>query len=108
MCSMKETGPGLYGRSSPYIELTALRADTYQEFLKKAAHVCNLPTESAEKELTLFKPGSGCTIPNTSLTIRGEERQWMLGNYLAIVKKKPSQVKLGVGYRTPAGDHQKV
>ena len=108
---MKETGPGLFGRTSPFIEVTACRADTYQEFLEKAAHVGNLSTEAGEKELTLFKPGRGCIIPNAPLTIREEQREWTLGNYLAIVKKKPSEVKLGVGYTTPSSasfHHQKV
>ena len=111
VCSMRETGPGLFGRSSQFIEVSACRADTYKELLDKAAQVCNLHTETNEKELMLFKPGSGCIIPNASLTIRDEQREWTLGNYLAIVKKKPSQVKLGVGYGTPVGasfHHQKV
>ena len=91
--------------------MTACWADTYQEFLEKAARVCNLPTKTREKELTLFKPGSGYTIPTASLTIRDKQREWALGNYFAIVKEKPSKVRLGVGYRIPVGasfHHQKA
>ena len=40
----------------------------------------------------------GAVIQNEDITIHGEQRDWTLGNYLALLKKSPSAVKIGVGY----------
>ena len=36
-----------------------------------------------------------------SVTVKGKLKPWTLGNYLLLMKKSPSNVKLGVGYFTP-------
>ena len=47
-------------------------------------------------DTTLFKM-NGARILNEDIEVSGKIRHWTVGNYLQLLKKAPSNVKLGVG-----------
>ena len=96
MCKMHESKYGVYSRGkSSYVEVEAFRNDTYEVFVSKAARKCKLRHEK-HKLLSLFKL-NGARILNEDLNVNGKIKSWTLGNYLTLLKKSPSNVKLGVG-----------
>ena len=96
---MKESRPGVFVRSkSPFIEIEACKGDKYVTFAKRASIKCRLNHQEG-KELALFKL-NGARILDEDVTIKGRLKPWTLGNYLLLMKKSPSSVKLGVGYFT--------
>lgn len=48
-------------------------------------------------DLSLFKI-NGTRVVNKSVTVKGNKKPWTIGNYLLLMKKSPSAVKIGVGY----------
>ena len=99
VCEMIETRSGFRQKSkSTVLEMNqAKRSDDYATFAVKAASALSLeiPPKSV---LRIFKVSGGAVIQNEDITIHGEQRNWTLGNYLALLKKSPSAVKIGVGY----------
>lgn len=96
---MKESRPGVFVRSkSPYVEIDACKSNKYVTFAKRASIKCRLNRQEG-KELALFKL-NGARILDEDVTIKGRLKHWTLGNYLLLMKKSPSSVKLGVGYFT--------
>ena len=53
---------------------------------------CKIPPEQST---SLFKL-NGSKILDERLTVCGREKEWNLGNYLQVIKKSPSSLKLGV------------
>ena len=97
---MKESRPGVFARvKQPFVEMEALKSDKYTTFAQKAAIKCRLSEEKG-KVLSLFKL-NGARVLDESVTVKGMLKPWTLGNYLLLMKKSPSSVKLGVGYFTP-------
>ena len=70
----------------PLIEIKAHKNDSYQAFVNKAARKCGVQAKTG-KSLYLFK-----------LNGARMERQWTVGNYLAMLRKGAASVKMGVGY----------
>lgn len=98
---MKESRPGVFARAKqPFVEIEANKSDSYTVFARKAAIKCRLGSEEKGKVLSLFKL-NGARVLNESVTVKGKQKPWTLGNYLLLMKKSPSNVKLGVGYFTP-------
>lgn len=64
--------------------------------MKRAAKKCGL-NDIMNKELSLFKL-NGARVLDNEITISGRQRSWTLGNYLQLLKKSPSAVKMGVGH----------
>ena len=87
---------GVFVRSKSQIE--ACKGDKYVTFAKRASIKCRLNHQEG-KELALFKL-NGARILDEDVTIKGRLKPWTLGNYLLLMKKSPSSVKLGVGYFT--------
>ena len=97
---MKESRPGVFVRAKqPFVEMEANKSDNYTTFAKKAAIKCRLSEEKG-KLLSLFKL-NGARVLDESVTMKEKLKPWTLGNYLLLMKKSPSNVKLGVGYFTP-------
>ena len=80
------------------IEITdAQRSDDYISFAIKAANALDLlPLPSSY--LCLFKAAGGAVIANKEIMVNKKLRPWSLGNYLSLLKKSPSNVKIGVAY----------
>ena len=92
---MKETCPGKVQRSGAIpIEIEASRKDTYRILLDRIIKKCKIPPEQ-RKNTSLFKL-NGSKILDERLTVCGREKEWNLGNYLQVIKKSPSSLKLGV------------
>ena len=83
---------------TPFVEIQAKKTDDYCTFVRKAAKKCRL-VEQEGQVLSLFKL-NGARVLNENVTIKGKLKPWTLGNYLLLMKKSPSNVKLGVGYFT--------
>ena len=97
---MKESRVGTFSRTKqPFIEMEANKSDNYTTFAKKAAVKCRLSDEKG-KILSLFKL-NGARVLDEKVTVKGNQKPWTLGNYLLLMKKSPSNVKLGVGYFSP-------
>lgn len=96
---MVDTRKGFRQKSkSAVIELNqAKRSDDYATFAVKAASALSL-TNPPKSVLRIFKVNGGAIIQNEDIMINGQRRDWTLGNYLALLKKSPSAVKIGVGY----------
>ena len=95
VCEMRATVAGAYSRAKcPYIEIDARKSDTYPAFAARAAQKCGL-REEPESELALFKL-NGARILDEVIFIKGKSKPWTLGNYLLLMKKSPSSVKIGV------------
>ena len=91
---MTESKRGLFQRGlSPLIEMEARRKDDYVTFAKKAACRCKLGDGTADQELSLFKM-NGARIVNDGVTVRGKKKPWTIGNYLLMMKKSASSVKI--------------
>ena len=100
---MRETRPGMFVRArSPFVEMEAKKSDSYTIFAKRAAKKCRLG-EAEGKILSLFKL-NGARVLNECVTVKGKLKPWTLGNYLLLMKKSPSSVKLGVGYFSPESE----
>jgi hypothetical protein len=96
VCKMIESKSGVFSRAhSPYVEIEACKSDSYSTFIRRAALKCRL--EVSDKELSLFKI-NGARVLDCDVSVKGKPRPWTLGNYLGLLKKSPSAVKLGVGY----------
>lgn len=95
---MTQSKSGAFSRAHhPYVEVEAHKSDSYSKFVKRAASKCKLSTHKKDKELSLFKV-NGARVLDSDITVKGKPRPWTLGNYLGLLKKSPSSVKLGVGY----------
>ena len=75
-----------------------METDSYTVFATKASVKLGLKLNK-KKSLSLFKL-NGTRILDEDVTIRGKLKPWTIGNYLLLIKKSPSNVKLGVGYCT--------
>ena len=97
MCKMQETRYGVFVRDKAmfYVEVEACRSDNYKVFVEKAAKKCKM-THVRGKFLQLFKM-NGAQILNEEMKLNGKCKPWTLGNYLLLMKKSPSNVKLGIG-----------
>ena len=60
----------------------------------------NVDSEEKGKVLSLFKM-NGARLLDENVTVKGNQKPWTLGNYLLLMRKSPSNVKLGVGYFSP-------
>ena len=97
---MKETRAGVFSRGkSPYVEIEAKRSDTYREFACNAASKCRLKARRG-MVLSLFKL-NGARVLDQPVTMKGKAKPWTLGNYLLLMKKGASSVKMGVAYTAP-------
>ena len=97
---MKEGRRGVFGRAKcPFVEMEARKSDSYSMFARRAALKCRM-SEQAGKVLSLFKL-NGARVLDECMTIKGKLKPWTLGNYLLLMKKSPSTVKLGVGFIAP-------
>ena len=104
MCKMTESKEGLFVRGkSPLLEIKANKGDSYEAFVSKAAKNCQLKSEQG-KILQLFKM-NGARILNETVSVNGKQRPWTVGNYLAILHKSTSSIKLGIGYVAAPDDH---
>lgn len=93
---MTESREGLFVREkSPLLEIRAKKSDSYETFVDKAAKKC-LVTIQEGKILQLFKLSSA-RILNEAMSIYGKQKPWTVGNYLLMVRKSASNIKLGVG-----------
>ena len=94
---MKETKPGVFTRSKkPFVEMEAQRSDSCTKFAKRATQKCHLRYKE-KAVLSLFKV-NGARVLNENITVKGNSKPWTLGNYLLLMKKSPSSVKMGIGY----------
>ena len=73
----------------------AQRSDDYNTFAAKAARALDLNVEPTSV-LKLFKVSGGALIQNDNITLKGVSRKWTLGNYLSLLKKSPSSIKIGI------------
>ena len=95
---MIESKSGVFSRAHyPYVEIEAYKSDTYSKFVKRAALKCRLESNRKDKELSLFKI-NGARVLDCDVSVKSKPRPWTLGNYLGLLKKSPTAVKLGVGY----------
>ena len=94
---MKPSTAGIFRRTSSHFEIEALKDDKYDAFVRRAAEACNISAKEG-KVLTLFKM-NGAVIRDVPMMLKGyrKERSWTIGNYLLLMKKSASQVKIGVG-----------
>lgn len=93
---MHESRQGVYSKSrSPYIEMSVKRSDCYKTVARRAAKKCHLAYHGSES-LSLFKL-NGARILNEDVIIGGKTKPWTMGNYILLMKKSPSNIKLGVG-----------
>ena len=84
---------GIFSRAgNPFIEMEAC----YTNFIKKAAKKCRMNGKK-DTYISLFKV-NGARILDEPITLKGKAKRWTLGNYLLLLKKAPSNVKLGIGY----------
>ena len=90
---------------SEKLEASALKLQMHNEvmiikiisFAIKAANALDLqPLPSSY--LCLFKAAGGAVIANKEIMVNKKLRPWSLGNYLSLLKKSPSNVKIGVAY----------
>ena len=89
---MKETAHNMFVRSSSYVEVAALRRDSYLVFASKAARILKI----VSKELKILKL-NGAQIVNQRIDVGGSLKEWTIGSYLSILaKKSPAQIKIGV------------
>lgn len=90
-------GTGSYVRAHhPFLEIEARRSDNYAAFAGRAARKCDIKSDK-NMELSLFKL-NGARVLDSEVTIKGKQKPWTLGNYLLLMKKAPSAVKMGVGH----------
>lgn len=97
MCEMTESKPGVVKKChvSP-VEMEATKSDSYQTVLSRAVKKCKLsrPTGTIA---SLFKL-NGCRILDEAFVVKNESKEWTLGNYMSVMKKSASNIKLGVAY----------
>ena len=79
------------------VELQVRRSDDYDNLAIKAASALKLRS-LPHSSLRLFKVSGGAIILNEDVVVNKIPRAWTLGNYLALIKKSPSSVKIGVAY----------
>lgn len=95
---MKQTDTGIFSRGKfPFLEIGGKRSDGYTQFAKTAALKCKLSRPDVQSIPALFKM-NGARILNESMTIAGKVKPWTLGNFLLLMKKSASSVKIGVCY----------
>lgn len=100
---MTESRMGLHARGkSPLLEIKVKKSDSYEVFVSKAARKCQLSIQEG-KSLQLFKM-SGARISNEPVSINRRQRPWTIGNYLAMLQKAATNVKIGVGYTAAPGN----
>ena len=94
---MKPNKVGTFHKASNHVEMEALKDDDYDAFMKRAVEACNISAKEG-KVLTLFKM-NGAVIRDVPVMLKGycSERPWTIGNYLQLMKKSASQVKIGIG-----------
>ena len=81
---MKEGKCGaFYWAKQPLVEMEANKRDNYTTYAKKAAVKCQLSEEKG-KILSLFKL-NGARVLDESVTVKGNQKPWTLGNYLFLV-----------------------
>jgi len=93
---MQEGCPGVFShRKNPYIEVHAKKTEKYHTFALKAARSCRLNVKERQK-LALFKL-NGARILDETISVKGNEKPWTIGNYLLMMKKTASGLKIRVG-----------
>ena len=87
---MRESRAGAFVKGrSPLIEIKAKRTDSYDKFANRITKALQLPCQEG-KSLALFKT-NGARILNS-------HKPWSLGNYLLMLKKGASNIKIGVAF----------
>ncbi len=97
---MSETKCGTFRqkKNSVVVEMNqARRNDDYATFAVKAASALHLREEPCS-QLRLFKVSGGAVIQNEPIPMKEMRNRWTIGNYLKLLKKSPSSVKIGVAY----------
>ena len=94
---MKPSKGGTFRRASNHFEMEAMKDDDYNAFAQRAAEACSISTKKG-MVLTLFKM-NGAVIRDVPMMLKGyrKEKSWTIGNYLQLMRKSASQVKIGVG-----------
>ena len=98
VCEMEEKQEGVWRqmRRGASIEIQAKRCDVYQTIAQRAAKKLGMTLHPLDT-LALFKACGGARILHQDITLKGARKTWTLGNYLQLMKKNPSTVKVGVG-----------
>ncbi len=99
VCEMVETRSGFRQKSSStVIEMNkAKRSDDYATFAAKEASALSLKPKP-KTVLQIFKVSGGAVIQKEDIPFKGKQQKWTQGNYLSLLNKSPSAVKIGVGY----------
>ena len=87
-----------YKRQGPYVELTLHMDSSYEDVVKDGASLLGLDAscEGVLGPLTLFRC-DGTVIRGNSLRVGGCEK-WTISNYISLVSKSASKLKLCVGH----------
>lgn len=102
VCKMEMSKRGIYSRGkNPYIEVVFDRKDPYDVFVSKAAAVCDVRVTRRGQALSLFKL-NGARVLNEPIVVRMKKKNWTIGNYLQLIKRGPSSIKLGIGIVQPS------
>ena len=91
MCKMRTGRGGAYSRDGVAVEVFADRSDTYDKLLEKGCKA--LQIGERRSTLSLFTVGGAVILCDQ----RNNESSWSLGDYLRMVRKSPSELKLGIG-----------
>ncbi len=95
---MQESGKrgGDYKRCSGFVEVEVAKSDNYSSVTTKISDWLGLPDLEENECFALFKL-NGSRIMNKDVSVHGNCKPWLIGNYLSHVKKSASQLKLGIG-----------
>ena len=93
MCKMKKGRSGTYSRDGVSIEVVADRYDTYDKLLERGCK--DLQIDKRRSTLSLFTLAGAVILCEE----RNDESHWSLGEYLKMVRKGPSELKLGIGQK---------
>ena len=98
VCEMEEKQEGVWRqmRRGASIEIQAKRCNVYQTIAQRAAKKLGMTLHPLDT-LALFKACGGAGILQQDITLKGARKTWTVGNYLQLLKKNPSTVKVGVG-----------
>ena len=103
---MAEKRAGVFIRSgAPLLEIEARKNQSYDEFVKKAANKLKLCDQGGK--LFLVKM-NGARVLNEPLLVNGKRKPWTLGNYLLMLRKGASKVKLGIACENLEEDRDQV
>ena len=75
----------------------ASKKDTYGEVAEQAAEEVGVQKPDDDHFLALFRLVVGSVISDKDLTINGQVKPWMLGNYIIKLHRSPSDIRFGVG-----------